>query len=126
MTLSCFDDDPINDYSSAVFTALELERVREIVAADSIATIQSVATELTAEQRRATRYDINLWYRKVGEGTISIHGGTDGIDYSRERDRNAIRQRVALRFGLDVPNTVGLFRLPVAGEFAECVTEWEW
>jgi hypothetical protein len=118
MSLAYYDD-PIKAYPDAVFTALELERIRDIVGADSITTIQSLAIELTAEQRRATRYDIAVWVNEIGEGTISIKGGSDGIDYSTSRDRNEIRIRVAQRFGFDVPSTGGLFRIPVMAGY-EC------
>jgi len=111
------DDDPILDYSDAAFTDVELERIRDIVAADAISTITSVVDELTPAQRRATRYDIDLWINEVGEGTLAVKGGADGIDLSTVRDRNDIRRRVALRFGLSVPVTTGLFQIPIVSGY---------
>ena len=104
------DDDPAVVYSGAVFTPLELERIRDIVLADSVLTIETIADELTDAQRQATRYDIDLWFNDIGEGTLSVRGE---IDYSQSRDRSGIRRRVALRFGLDIPFTGGIFRIPV-------------
>lgn len=112
-------DDPISTYSDAAFTALELERIRDIVLADSVEMIEGVVDEITADQRKATRYDIDQWINRVGEGTVGVRGGGDGVDYSKVRDRNDIRRRVALRFGLDVPISSGLFRIPVVSESAD-------
>ena len=110
------DDDPViaNDYSGAVFTPLELERIREIVLAESVSTIETIGNEFSSAQRQATRYDIDLWFNDVGEGTLSVRGE---IDYSQSRDRNDIRRRVALRFGLAVPSTGGIFHIPVAAGY---------
>jgi len=112
------DDDPILDYSDAVFTDVELERIRDIVVVDAISTITNVADELTPAQRRATRYDIDLYINEVGEGTLAVKGGADGIDLNTVRDRNDIRRRVALRFGLPIPVTGGLFQIPVVSGYS--------
>ena len=112
------DPDPIADYSDAVFTNLELERIRDIVNADAISVITNVVDELTADQRRATRYDIDLYINEVGEGTVAVKGGSRGTDFSTVRDRNDIRRRVALRLGLAVPIAPGgLFRIPVVADY---------
>jgi hypothetical protein len=115
------DDDPAVNYSGATLTPLELERVREIVLEDSVSTIETIASELSSDQRRATRYDIDLWLNKIGEGTLSLHDGSDGVDISKSRDRNAIRRRVALRLGLEMPSlSGGIFQIPVVTGYSNC------
>jgi hypothetical protein len=112
--------DPVSTYSDAAFTALEKERIREILGLEALSTLDTPISELTADQRKATRYDIDQWINEIGEGTVSVHGASNGTDFSTTRDRNAIRQRVARRFGFSVPATGGLFRIPVIGDHLEC------
>ena len=110
------DPDPITAYMGGEFTELELERIRQIVRADTISTVESYAETLTAEQRRATRYDIDLYINDIGEGVIAVSGGRDGVDYSDARERTEIRNRIALRLGLPVP-IGGLFTIPVTANY---------
>lgn len=108
--------DPTSDYSDAVFTSLEKEHIRNIIGLDALSELDTPISELTAEQRKVTRYDIDLWFNEVGEGTVSLSGASDGVDYSTTRDRNEIRRRVAQRFGFSVVSVGGLFRIPVVSE----------
>lgn len=108
--------DPTSDYSDAAFTSLEKEHIRNIIGLDSLTELTTPISELTAEQRKVTRYDIDLWFNEVGEGTIALHGGSRGIDHSTTRDRNDIRRRVAQRFGFSVASVGGLFRIPIVSE----------
>lgn len=110
-------EDPITGYSDATFTALEVERIRDILALDALPTLETPISELTADQRKATRYDIDLWINDVGEGTVAVRGASDGVDFSTTRDRNDIRRRVALRLGFDPPVSGGLFRIPVTSGY---------
>ena len=107
--------DPTADYASDAFTALEKEHLRNIIGLDSLTELDTPISELTAEQRKVTRYDIDLWFNEVGEGTEAVRGGSRGIDYSTSRDRNAIAQRVARRFGFSISSS-SLFRIPVVSE----------
>lgn len=109
--------DPIAGYSDAAFTALEKERIRDILALDALSTLDAPLSEATAEQRKATRYDIDLWINDVGEGTVAVKGASDGVDFSTTRDRNDIRRRVALRFGFDPPMSGGLFSIPIVSAY---------
>ncbi len=109
--------DPVKSYSDAELTALETEHVRNIIGLEALSELDTPISELTAEQRKATRYDIDQWFNEVGEGTLNLKGGRDGIDLSTVRDRNDIRRRVAQRFGFNVPSTGGLFRIPVIGDY---------
>jgi hypothetical protein len=112
--------DPVSTYSDAAFTALEKERVREILGLEALTSLDTPISELTADQRKATRYDIDRWINSIGEGTVAVKGASDGVDFSKDRDRNAIRRRVARRFGFSVPDTGGLFRIPVIGDYGYC------
>jgi hypothetical protein len=120
--------DPISSYSNAVLTALEIERVREIVGFEALSTVTSLVADLTAEQRQATRFDIDQWINRVGEGTDRVQGGSTGADVSRERDRAAIRARLARRLGLEVGTvaTTGLFRIGVGGSYADDTEDLEY
>lgn len=109
--------DPTADYSDAVFTALEKEHLRNIIGLDSLTELDTPISELTADQRRATRYDIDLWFNEVGEGTVALSGASDGVDFSTVRDRNDIRRRVAQRLGFSVSPYSSLFRIPVVSEY---------
>ena len=109
--------DPTADYSDAVFTALEKEHIRTIIGLDALSELDTPISELTAEQRKVTRYDIDLWFNEVGEGTVKLSGASDGVDYSTVRDRNEIRRRVAQRFGFSVASSSSLFRIPVVSEY---------
>lgn len=110
--------DPTADYSDAVFTALEKEHIRNIIGLSTLSELDTPISELTADQRKVTRYDIDQWFNEVGEGTVKLSGGSRGIDYSTPRDRSAIRQRVAQRFGFSV-NLSSIYRIPVIGEFGD-------
>jgi hypothetical protein len=107
--------DPTADYSNAVFTALEKEHIRNIIGLDALTELDTPLSEATAEQRKVTRYDIDLWFNEVGEGTVKVQGASDGVDFSTPRDRSAISQRMALRFGFSVASS-SLFRIPVVSE----------
>lgn len=108
--------DPTADYSSDAFTPLEKEHIRKIIGLDSLSELDTPISELTAEQRKVTRYEIDLWFNEVGEGTIAIYGGSRGIDHSTVRDRNDIRRSMAQRFGFSVSSSSGLFRIPIVSE----------
>lgn len=110
--------DPTVDYSDAVLTALEKEHIRNIIGLDSLTELDTAISELTAEQRKVTRYDIDLWFNEVGEGTVKLSGGSDGVDFSTPRDRNDIRKRLAQRFGFSVGSS-SLYRIPVVGEYGD-------
>lgn len=107
--------DPTADYLDTVFTALEKEHIRNIVGLTTLTELDTPISELTAEQRKATRYDIDLWFNEVGEGTVKLRGGSDGVDFSTPRDRAAIARRVAQRFGFSVASS-SLYRIPVVSE----------
>ena len=109
--------DPTADYSDASFTALEKEHIRNIIGLDTLDELTTPISELTAEQRKTTRYDIDLWFNEVGEGTVALSGASDGVDYSTTRDRNDIRRRMALRFGFSIGSSSSLFRIPVISEY---------
>lgn len=108
--------DPTADYSDAAFTALEKEHLRNIIGLEALSELDTPISELTADQRRVTRYDIDLWFNEVGEGTVSLSGASDGVDFSTVRDRNDIRRRVAQRLGFSV-SAGSLFRIPVVSEY---------
>jgi len=110
--------DPVAGYSDASFSALEKERIRDILQLDAFSSLDTPIAELTADQRKATRYDIDLWINDIGEGTVAVQGASDGVDYSQPRDRGDIRRRMALRFGFPVPmGAGGIFRIPVVSEY---------
>lgn len=115
--------DPTADYSSDAFTALEKEHIRNIIGLSTLTELDTPISELTAEQRKVTRYDIDLWFNEVGEGTVKVQGASDGVDFSTPRDRNDIRQRVAQRFGFSVASS-SLFRIPVIGGYSSCYEDW--
>lgn len=108
--------DPTADYSDAVFTALEKEHIRKIIGLDALSELDTPISELTAEQRKVTRYEIDLWFNEVGEGTVAVSGASDGVDFSTVRDRNDIRRSMAQRFGFSVGSYSSLFRIPVVSE----------
>jgi hypothetical protein len=114
-------NDPLADYPNDALSPLEVERVREIVGFEALSTVASLVADLTPEQRQATRFDIDQWINRVGEGTDRIQGGSSGADVSRERDRTAIRARLARRLGLEVGAiaATGLFRIGVGGSCAD-------
>jgi hypothetical protein len=112
--------DPVSTYSDAVFTALEKERIREILGLEALTSLDTPISELTADQRKATRYDIDRWINSVGEGTVAVKGASDGVDFSKVRDRSQIQRRMALRFGFPAPSSFGLFRVPVLGDYGYC------
>jgi hypothetical protein len=66
--------DPVSTYSDAAFTALEKERVREILGLEALTSLDASISELTADQRKATRYDIDQWIN--GQDRYSTTGGT--------------------------------------------------
>lgn len=107
--------DPTSDYSDAVFTSLEKEHIRNIIGLDTLSELDTPISELTAEQRKVTRYDIDLWFNEVGEGTVKLQGVRDGVDYSQPRDRGDIRRRMAQRFGFSVASS-SFFRIPIVSE----------
>lgn len=110
--------DPMTTYSDAVFTSLEKERIREILGLDALSTLDTPIAELTADQRKATRYDIDQWINEVGEGTVAVKGGSRGTDFSTQRDRTEIRQRVARRLGFAVTGSAGgIFHIPVVADY---------
>lgn len=108
--------DPTADYSDAAFTALEKEHIRKIIGLDTLSELDTPISELTAEQRKVTRYEIDLWFNEVGEGTVALSGASDGVDFSTVRDRNDIRRSMAQRFGFSV-SYGSLFRIPVVSEY---------
>lgn len=108
--------DPTTDYSDAAFTALEKEHIRKIIGLDSLDELTTPISEITAEQRKVTRYEIDLWFNEVGEGTVSLSGASDGVDFSTVRDRNDIRRSMAQRFGFSAGSYSSLFRIPVVSE----------
>lgn len=108
--------DPTADYSDAAFTALEKEHIRKIIGLDSLDELTTPISEITAEQRKVTRYEIDLWFNEVGEGTVAVSGASDGVDFSTVRDRNDIRRSMAQRFGFSV-SAGSLFRIPVVSEY---------
>lgn len=110
--------DPVATYSDANLTALEIEHVRNIIGLDSLTELTTPVSELTADQRRATRYDIDLWFNEVGEGTVKLEGASDGVNFSTTRDRNDIRRRVALRLGFSVSSS-SLYRIPITGDYGD-------
>ena len=110
--------DPISTYSDAVLTALEKEHVRNIIGLEALSELDTPISELTADQRRATRYDIDQWFNEVGEGTVRLEGASDGVNFSVVRDRNAIRRRVALRLGFPI-NTSGIYRIPITSGYSD-------
>lgn len=110
--------DPVATYSSATLTALEVEHVRNIIGLDSLTELTTPVSELTAEQRQATRYDIDQWFNEVGEGTVKLEGASDGVNFSTVRDRNEIRRRMARRFGFSLPSS-SLYCIPVTGEYGD-------
>lgn len=110
--------DPTADYSDASFTALEKEHIRNIIGLEALSELDIPISELTAEQRKVTRYDIDLWFNEVGEGTVKLSGSSDGVDYSTTRDRADIRRRVAQRFGFAVSSS-SLYRIPITSEYAD-------
>ena len=107
--------DPTINYSDAVFTALEKEHIRKIIGLDSLSELDTPISELTTDQRKVTRYEIDLWFNEVGEGTVKLSGASDGVDYSQPRDRNDIRRSMAQRFGFSVSFS-SFYRIPVVSE----------
>lgn len=110
--------DPTSDYSDAVFTALEKEHIRNIIGLTTLSELDIPISELTADQRKVTRYDIDQWFNEVGEGTVKVQGASDGVDFSTPRDRNAIRRRVAQRFGFEVSSS-SLYRIPIVADYGD-------
>lgn len=97
--------ETISEQSAAPFTALEVEKVREIVTGGrlmiSLESIQDALEDLTAAERQATRADIAEW-DELGSGTEKIRPtGSDGLDYDVERDRAFVRRRLITRLGYD-------------------------
>lgn len=111
--------DPTADYSSDAFTALEKEHIRNIIGLSTLTELDTPISELTAEQRKVTRYDIDLWFNEVGEGTVALSGSGDGVDFSTVRDRNDIRRRMAQRFGFSISSSSSLYRIPIVADYGD-------
>lgn len=95
----------ISAQPSGVLTALEIEKVREIVTGGRLSiarqSIEDAVNDLTAAERQATRQDIEDW-DELGFGTEKIRPvSSDGLDYDAERDRAVIRRRLIIRLGYD-------------------------
>ncbi|MFN7949440.1 MAG: hypothetical protein U0Z53_29055 [Blastocatellia bacterium] len=88
----------IQAQSSAAFSALEQQYIADVC----LETVASIATSLdgvTAEARQAIRADLAA-YGAIGDGTEKLRGGSDGIDFDADRDREGIRRRIRRRLGL--------------------------
>lgn len=99
-TLAQIDEQP-----SGPFTALEVEKVREILTGGRLSiareSVEDALDDLTAVERQATRQDIADW-DDLGFGTEKIRpAGNDGLDYDVERDRELVRRRLIIRLGYD-------------------------
>lgn len=67
---------------------------------ETLATIESLASSLTAEQETTIAADIVMW-NLIRDSHVRVKGGRDGIDFDNARKREAIRERV--RKALDLP-----------------------
>lgn len=81
-------------------TASQQVTVAEITL-ETLATIESLVSSLTAEQETAIGADIILW-NTIRNSHIRVKGGSDGVDFDNARKREAIRERVRKALGLSL------------------------
>ena len=93
----------IDIQDTGALTALEVERVREICGLKTYTEAESLTGVLNQVQRQATRADIAT-FDAIRDGTVALDGGRDGVNYSQQRDKEEVRQRLRLRLGLDAIN----------------------
>jgi hypothetical protein len=106
------------------FTDDEVESIREII---GLGTSSAEATELDSKcsalngaQVTRTKRDIARW-DVIAYGTTRQRGGIKGNDFSLERDRLLITNRVRERMNypqvesLDDPDSIGMVRLSLGG-----------
>lgn len=107
----------------AIFTDTEIENIREIVRyrSNQLADLQERLTELSEAGATATRADISAW-NKIKFGTTAVLGGFKGTDFSIERDRTLITNRVRQR--LNIPEVAGELGKNDIGFFSSSVTQW--
>jgi hypothetical protein len=79
-------------------TATQKVTVAEITR-EELATIESLASNLTTEQNTAIVADIAIW-ATIRDSHVRIKGGSDGLDFDNARKRDAIRERVRKALGL--------------------------
>lgn len=96
---------------STNFSDTEVEYVREIChisnKSDFIASLAQKLDALNAAQVTATQRDISKW-EAIEYGTERSKGGIKGTDYSTERNRDQITNKVRERLGYDpLPSTSG-------------------
>lgn len=106
---------------STLFTDEEVEYVREmarIANTDSnISTLVSRLDALNAAQVTATQRDIEEW-KLIEYGDEKSKGGIKGTDYSKERNRTVIRDKVRMRLGYpELPAAIGAGDMGVFGMF---------
>lgn len=110
-------DDPASAFQKDALTDGEIDRVREIVQTEALSTITTLCGDLSNVQNQAMRYDLDQFFNKVGEGTVRMEKGRDGIDFSQQRNRTEIRQRVRARLNLPGGfSSGGLFQINVTGQ----------
>lgn len=116
--------DPAAAFDTTALSASEIDRVREIVQTEALSTVTTLCGNLSASQLQHTRYDLDQFFNQVGEGTVRMKGGSDGVDFDATRDRNVIRNRVRARLNLPGFSSSGLFRINVAGAQANYGSEY--
>lgn len=107
--------DPADAFAATALSPGEIDRVREIVQTEALSTITTLCGNLSSSQLQHMRYDLDQYFNQVGEGTVAMKGGTDGVDFSQSRDRNDIRSRLRGRLNLPGSQSGGLFRINVTG-----------
>lgn len=96
----------ISAKSSAVLTALETDKIREIAGLSAVlinsgeTPINLFVNQLTPERRQVLRAEIDAWDAVV-DSYVKLAGGQDGVDFNQERARMAIRKRVLDTLGID-------------------------
>lgn len=81
-------------------TAAQLVTVAEITR-ETLETVTSLASSLTAEQETSIGTDVTLW-GTIRNSHVRLKGGGDGLDFDNERKREAIRQRIRKMLGLSL------------------------
>jgi hypothetical protein len=106
--------DPAAIFDDAPLSAPEIDRVREIVRLEygnyeytDLSIVAYRCGLLTASQNQATRYDLDQFFNQVGEGTMRMSGGSDGINLDTQRDRIPIRDRVRRRLNFESVSSQG-------------------
>jgi len=92
--------DDILNQDTAALTELETEQVRAICGLKTYTEASTLTTSLLSSQYQTIRALIAAW-DSIGDGTVALNGGNEGVDYSQSRDKEEIRVQMRLLLGLE-------------------------